>query len=120
MQSDKEILQKILTELNEIKESYTNLEKKVDEMYKNTKRMEEHIDFVENTYDTVKTPFHYLMDKVSLFSFSSFIKSEISQCKNQKLENKESENKESENKESENKESENKESENKESENINN
>lgn len=94
MESDKEILQKILTELNEIKESYTNLEKKVDEMYKNTKRMEEHIDFVEGTYETIKTPFHYLMDKVSLLSFSSFRKSEILQSENEKLENEKSENKE--------------------------
>ena len=60
---------------------------KVDEIHKNTKHMEEHINFVENTYDKVKTPFHYLMDKVSLLSFSSFRRSEIVQ--NEKLENKE-------------------------------
>ena len=47
-------------------------------------------DFVENTYDTVKTPFHYLMDKVSLLSFSPFRKSEITQIENKKQENKES------------------------------
>ena len=34
--------------------------------------MEEHINFIESTYNKVKTPFHYLMDKVNLLSFSSF------------------------------------------------
>ena len=47
-------------------------------------------DCVEKTYDKVKTPFHYLMDKVSLLSFSPFRKCEITQSEKEKLENKES------------------------------
>ena len=31
--------------------------------------MDEHINFVEKTYETIKKPFHYLMDKVSMLSF---------------------------------------------------
>ena len=50
--------------------------------------MEDHIDFVEKTYDKIKTPFHYLMDKVSLLTFSPFRKSEITQNEKEKLENK--------------------------------
>lgn len=67
MQSDKESLDLILQ----------RLEKKLDLIHQNTKHMEEHINFVENTYDKVKTPFHYLMDKINLLSFSPFRRSEI-------------------------------------------
>ena len=100
MESDRQLLELVLQKLEKLENSYLNLEKlensylnlerKVDEIHKNTKRMEEHINFVENTYDKVKSPFHYLMDKVSLLSFSSFRKSEIAQNEKEKLENKES------------------------------
>jgi hypothetical protein len=89
MESDRQLLQLILEKLKVLEDSHLNLERKVDEIHKNTKRMEDHINFVENTYDKVKTPFHYLMDKVSLLSFSPFRKSEITQNKNEKIENKE-------------------------------
>ena len=89
MESDKQLLQLILEKLKVLENSHLNLERKVNEIYKNTKRMEDHIDFVENTYDKVKTPFHYLMDKVNILTFSSFRKSEITQNKNEKIENKE-------------------------------
>ena len=79
MDCDKEILNFILNKLESIENSQTKLEKKLDDVLANTKRMEDHINFVENTYNKVKTPFHYLMDKVSLLSFSPFSKkSEIS------------------------------------------
>ena len=90
MQSDRQLLELVLQKLEELENSHLNLERKVDEIYKNTKRMEDHIDFVEKTYDKVKTPFHYLMDKVSLLSFSPFRKCEITQSEKEKLENKES------------------------------
>ena len=89
MVSDKQLLELVLNKLEQLENSHLNLERKIDEIYKNTKRMEDHINFVENTYDTVKTPFHYLMDKVSLLSFSTFRKSEITQNEKEKLENKE-------------------------------
>lgn len=92
MQSDRQILELVLQKIEALENLHLNLERKVDEIYKNTKRMEDHINFVEKTYDRVKTPFHYLMDKVSLLSFSPFRKCEIAQNenKNEKLENKES------------------------------
>ena len=86
MKSDKELLELVLNKLDEIENHYLNLERKVEEIYKNTKHMEDHINFVEDTYDKVKTPFHYLMDKVSLLSFSPFKKYEITQSQTEKLE----------------------------------
>lgn len=74
MDCDKEILNFILKKLESIENSQTKLEQKLDNILLNTKRMEGHIDFVENTYNKVKTPFHYLMEKVSLISFSTFSK----------------------------------------------
>ena len=88
MESDRQLLELVLQKLEELENSYLDLERKINEIHKNTKRMENHIDFVETTYDKVKTPFHYLMEKVNLLSFSPFRKSEITQ--NEKLENKES------------------------------
>ena len=90
MESDRLLLELVLQKLEQLENSHLNLERKVDEIHKNTKHMEDHIDFVEKTYDKVKTPFHYLMDKVSLLSFSPFRKSEITQSEKEKLENKES------------------------------
>ena len=96
MESDRQLLQLVLQKLEELENSHLNLERKVDEIHKNTKRMEDHINFVETTYDKVKTPFHYLMDKVNLLSFSPFRKSEITQNEKEKLEKLEKlENKES-------------------------
>ena len=45
---------------------------KLEEIQKTSNRMEEHINFIENIYNKIKTPFHYLMDKINLLSFSSF------------------------------------------------
>ena len=90
MESDRQLLELVLQKLEELENSHLNLERKIDEIHKNTKRMEDHNNFVETTYDKVKTPFHYLMDKVSLLSFSPFRKSEITQNEKEKLQNKES------------------------------
>jgi hypothetical protein len=42
------------------------LDKIVELLEKDCKKMVDHIDFVETVYDTVKMPFYYVMDKVSL------------------------------------------------------
>lgn len=88
MESDRQLLELVLQKLEQLENSHLNLERKVDEIHKNTKRMEEHIDFVETTYDKVKTPFHYLMDKINLLSFSPFRKCEILQNESEQIENK--------------------------------
>ena len=75
MESDKQTLELILQKLEVLELSHMNIERKIDEIHKNTKRMEDHINFVENTYDKIKTPFHFFMDKVNILSFLSFRKS---------------------------------------------
>ena len=87
MDCEKLILNQILEKLESLENAQTKLEKKLDDILLNTKRMESHIDFVENTYNKVKTPFHYLMDKVSLLSFSPF--SRKSEIPNKEIPNKE-------------------------------
>lgn len=48
------------------------IEQKIDKILelleKDCKKMTDHIDFIENVYDNVKSPFYYLMDKVNLLS----------------------------------------------------
>ena len=48
------------------------IEQKMDKILelleKDCKKMTDHIDFIENVYDNVKSPFYYIMDKVNLLS----------------------------------------------------
>lgn len=55
----------LLKKIEIIEKSQLNLENKIDEIQKNTKQMEEHINFVNNTYN-----------KVNLVTFSKFKKQE--------------------------------------------
>lgn len=52
----------------ELEKKFEIMEKKMDRILelleKDCKKMSDHIDFVENVYDNVKTPFYYVMDKV--------------------------------------------------------
>ena len=77
MESDRQLLELVLQKLEELENSHLNLERKIDEINKNTKRMEDHINFVETTYDKVKTPFHYLIDKINLLFFSPFLGNKV-------------------------------------------
>lgn len=70
-----QIINKILQIENKIDKLETNmnrLESKLDKLLeileKDCKKMTDHIDFIENVYDNVKSPFYYLMDKVNLLS----------------------------------------------------
>ena len=69
----------------------TKLEKleKLENIYENTKRMNEHITFVESTYDSVKTPFNYLMNKVKILSYNPFKKLEENEESNESNESNE-------------------------------
>ena len=71
-------LENINNDLSLLKEKMDILEKKLDrilELVENDcKKMREHIDFVENVYDNVKTPFNYVMNSVgSLMSINNLI-----------------------------------------------
>ena len=62
----------ISTKLLELKNRCERMEQKMDKILelleKDCKKMTDHIDFIENVYDNVKSPFYYLMDKVNLLS----------------------------------------------------
>jgi uncharacterized protein YaaN involved in tellurite resistance len=66
------IEQNILEKLVILENRFEKIEQKIDKILelleKDCKKMTDHIDFIENVYDNVKSPFYYLMDKVNLLS----------------------------------------------------
>ena len=65
---NEDIHEKILQIENKIDKLETKLDKILELLEKDCKKMTDHIDFIENVYDNVKSPFYYLMDKVNLLS----------------------------------------------------
>jgi uncharacterized protein YaaN involved in tellurite resistance len=67
------------SKLIEIEHKVHGIEKKLDRIIelleKDCKKMVDHIDFVETVYDSVKMPFYYVMDKVSLLSSNRILHS---------------------------------------------
>jgi len=61
----------------EFETKINNIEKKMDKiieiLQKDCKKMSDHIDFVENVYDNVKMPFYYIMNKVNHIVFDNMI-----------------------------------------------
>ena len=57
-----------LNKVIELDKRFTIIEEKMDKILNlletDCKKMSNHIDFVENVYDNVKMPFYYVMDKV--------------------------------------------------------
>ena len=57
-----------------LKNKILELEKKIDKILelleKDCKKMSDHIDFIENVYDNVKMPFYYVMNKVNYLASS--------------------------------------------------
>ena len=55
--------------LLDLENHFKIMDKKMDKILeileKDCKKMSDHIDFVENVYDNVKMPFYYIMDKVN-------------------------------------------------------
>lgn len=58
--------QLILDKLKEIENRITNIETEIIYIKSSTQNMDNHISFVEKVYDSIKMPFHYIMDKVSI------------------------------------------------------
>ena len=64
-------------EITELKKEIIDINKKLDlvldllknDIQKSSKKMTEHIDFIENVYNTVKSPLGYLCNKINYFSF---------------------------------------------------
>ena len=57
----------------ELEKKLINIENKVDNIYNllntdvkdNCEKMKEHIDFVDNVYDSIKFPLHYICNRIS-------------------------------------------------------
>ena len=67
-----------MSEILELKNEIKNINKKLDIIInileKNTQscnKMSSHIDFVENVYDTIKSPLGYICNKINYFSSSN-------------------------------------------------
>jgi hypothetical protein len=66
-------------EISELKKEIVDINKKLDlvldllknDIQKSSKKMTEHIDFIENVYNTVKSPLGYLCNKINYFSQSN-------------------------------------------------
>ena len=60
---------------NKLESNMNRLETKLDKILelleKDCKKMTDHIDFIENVYDNVKSPFYYLIDKVNSLALLS-------------------------------------------------
>jgi len=56
-------------EISNIKEELNAINKKLDKileiMETDCKKMADHIDFIEKVYDNVKSPFHFIMNRIS-------------------------------------------------------
>jgi len=56
-------------EIQNIKQELQTMNKKLDKILEfletDCKKMADHIDFVENVYDNVKSPFHFIMNRIS-------------------------------------------------------
>lgn len=57
-------------EIKEMRESIILLKLSIENLTKICSRMDSHINFVEKTYDTLKTPLDYLTKKVSYITGS--------------------------------------------------
>jgi len=64
------IKNEILKLENQFKITETKIDKILELLEKDCKKMSDHIDFVENVYDNVKMPFYYVMDKVNYLIYS--------------------------------------------------
>jgi uncharacterized protein YjcR len=62
----------------EMEKRFKIVEEKIDKILEfletDCKKMSKHIDFVENVYDNVKMPFYYVMDKVNNLVSSDYKK----------------------------------------------
>jgi uncharacterized protein YaaN involved in tellurite resistance len=62
------LINKMIELENRCERMETKMDKILELLEKDCKKMTDHIDFIENVYDNVKSPFYYLMDKVNLLS----------------------------------------------------
>jgi hypothetical protein len=63
-----ENFEKILFALRSIDERIDSLEEKIIIIGEKCDKMDNHINFINSVYDSVKTPFHYIMNCITLRS----------------------------------------------------
>lgn len=54
----------ILEKLSSIESRLKNIESKFEDVKEDTKKMSDHINFVEGVYGNIKRPFHFIMNNV--------------------------------------------------------
>ena len=59
----------ILKKLELIESKLDNLIEQNKKISKETQRMDSHVTFVEGVYDTVKSPFHFMMNRINNISY---------------------------------------------------
>lgn len=74
-----EILQNIEKRLNNIDQRLDHIEQRLDNIENgvthiksSSTHMDQHIEFVETVYDTIKTPFYYILNKVAPISYIAY------------------------------------------------
>ena len=72
-----QIIEKIVALENRCERIEQKMDKILELLEKDCKKMTDHIDFIENVYDNVKSPFYYLMDKVNLLSSNRMIQYDV-------------------------------------------
>ena len=74
----------------DLENQFKIIDKKMDKILeileKDCKKMSEHIDFVENVYDNVKMPFYYVMDKVNYLVTNDITKLLVNEHNNNNME----------------------------------
>lgn len=61
---ENEILSAILKKLDTIEERIINIEEEIHIIKQGSDNMNNHISFIESVYDTVKSPFYFIMNKI--------------------------------------------------------
>ncbi len=70
---------KIETDIAQIKLQLSQITEMLITLTKSSEKLNNHIDFVEHTYDTLKTPLNYIKDTVNRITFRPQLTSSIEQ-----------------------------------------
>ena len=63
----------LINKLDSIEKRLDNIETSLGKITKSSQQMENHIEFVETVYDNIKTPFNYIMEKVTPIARIAYI-----------------------------------------------
>jgi archaellum component FlaC len=74
--------QEILDELRNLKEEIKKLSSKIENLDRSCSRMDDHINFVENTYDILRTPLNVVSNLVTNTFSSKKIENKLPSLKN--------------------------------------